>query len=161
MMLYRFILLALGTIGIAVACSIIIEWNFAKEWPVTLGHIEAEYITAFGTGLPSKAGSADTYIGRIVYIYSVDGKQYSGDRISLWEFTYSTRVQVAKQMHSFNRSELVRVHYDPLHPSHALLTVELPVGPVGLLLLTGTILFAAGIWLPILTRRFLHSLLNN
>ena len=158
MVIVRTTVLLLGALCIGALLVLLLEWHRVQAWATTQGTIENQYIETFGSGLPSKAGPTNIYSVEVYYSYSVDGKHYIGNRVSLWEAGFTSQAKAHQEMASRSKGSLVTVHYAPEQPDKAVLTIALPIEPMIVLFLTGLILLAVGAQLPAIIQLMLRSI---
>jgi len=85
-------------------------------WPTTQGRIEKASVVNTG----SNNGYASSKIA-VTYTFTVDGKQYKGDRIA---FSYATMssCQAVNSLCQYPKGKVVSVSYEPDDPSLCVLT---------------------------------------
>lgn len=69
--------------------SLLYQWR-VKSWPMAIGTLETAEVS--GWGVP-RADDEQTFAAKVEYTYTVDGKDYSGKRLSPWTVlaTYNLR----------------------------------------------------------------------
>lgn len=102
-------------------------------------------------------GSETTFAPRVIYVYTVDGTQYTNDQIRLgprrW---FPTPTQAQRHIRAYPPGRTLAVHHDPNNPAEAVLEANaapsvvrqmvaglvLTVAGIGLLVVAGLRLFA-------------------
>jgi hypothetical protein len=116
-----------GVILFAVAYKLV-EVRRARSWPSTPGRVVASGTEA----LPVPSGgprSTDTELrnfARVEYVYTVGGREYRCDRVSIGENTGNFEVPETSARYPVGKA--VTVYYDPANPEQAVLERELPSG---------------------------------
>lgn len=105
-----------------------------------------------GTGLAAKInrlkprrGSA-WYVPELEYDYSVAGTHYSSHRISFGRLAFGPKEQAETFLCQYGDGKVLRVYYDPKHPSNAVLTPGEAPNTLGYII-GGIVIFAVPILL--------------
>ncbi len=101
-----------------------LSWQRINDWPSTEGVVEKAILQQ----VYSKDGSS--YRPRILYRYTVDGKEHQGDKFDMSDTprTFSQARDAQSIMHEFAKGKKVPVFYDPKDPSFAVLRRFSPSG---------------------------------
>lgn len=99
------------------------------RWPSTSGQLITGEVSQFG-GTDCIA-SQQRYVGKVVYVYEVDGKQYTGNRLSPWKVMASANARgvLQAQMRGIevDPAGRVTVHYNPRKPGKSYLVRSGPI----------------------------------
>ena len=124
-----------------VSQTIVDEANASKDWPTVQG------IVNFSDIRSSISDGTEMYSVDLSYAYTVQGENYTGDRISTIATSTSSFSEVDKELSKYPEGELVTVYYNSEAPSISMLepgagffTYVITYGPllfclVGLLML--------------------------
>jgi Protein of unknown function (DUF3592) len=138
------------TVGLVFLCPGFLIWMApnakrqydSNSWPEVPGIVVAT--------LPKPWVDSDKvtmYFGRVVYRYSVDGKEYTTDLTDLGPGAKrSTHQQALADVSSYRAGKEVRVFYDPADPSIGILEPGIPSVHQGLIvgLLVGSLIGIVG-----------------
>ncbi len=116
----------------------------SSGWPTADGRV-------LSSRVERSRGSSDSrdsyrYSPAIRYSYSVDGKQYTGDRVSFRDDHYGRREKAQRIVDEYATGSSVPVRFKPDDPSQAVLEADydwstyLPVALPGFILVTGIFL---------------------
>ncbi|MDQ1769835.1 DUF3592 domain-containing protein [Labilibaculum sp. A4] len=95
--------------------TIVEEANASKSWPAVEGTVTlADISTSISDG-------TKMYASNIVYKYIVEGKEYSGTRISTVDGSSSSASSAKKDIQKYAAGSSVTVYYDPELPDASLL----------------------------------------
>jgi hypothetical protein len=112
------VMIALGSIFIALTISSMQAAEEAAGWPATDGIITDSYIATH----PGSEGQT-TYSPELKYQYQVDGLSYNGDQ--LFVTSYWSDYSWAQSYHDrYPVGATVTVHYDPRNPSEAVIETQ-------------------------------------
>lgn len=95
--------------------TIVEEAEASKSWPTAEGivtHADINTHLSDGTSM---------YAADIKYTYVVDGKTYSGNRISTLDGSSSSASEAKKDIQKYSEGSSVTVYYDPEVPAASLL----------------------------------------
>ena len=114
--LVAIVVLVIGAAGIIAGVTMLSAGATARGWPVVPGQIVERSVGPSTTTGASRPGRY--FEPRVTYRYTVDGKPYTGHRISL-----TTRAYDEDKARSVadDLPERVDVHYNPRDPGDALL----------------------------------------
>jgi hypothetical protein len=94
------------------------KYNIGKKsasWPVVQGKM------TYARAVPTKVNNSQEYRLSVKYTYSVDGKSYSGDRITASDGYQKTRRKANDVLKKYPVGKEVSVYYSPSDPSLAVL----------------------------------------
>lgn len=116
-------LLAAFIAVLAVAWSVMRrDQDGSLHWPEAAGTVvavEAEPAVGRGTG---RRTSEETWRPLVVYDYEVDGRRYTGERLTLSpEHARMSRGEVDEMLRFYHPGMPIRVRYDPRRPDRAVL----------------------------------------
>ncbi|UTW58777.1 DUF3592 domain-containing protein [Kordiimonas sp. SCSIO 12603] len=101
--------------------SLIYQWR-VKSWPMAIGTLETAEVS--GWGVP-RADDDQKFAAKVEYTYTVDGKNYSGKRLSPWAVlvTYNLKFIIKWQMNRITKisPDKVAVFYNPKSPEKSFL----------------------------------------
>ena len=108
----------------------------SHEWPTTVGTITESHVRSLYR--PQNDDAVFSFIPHVRYEYSVDGKTYTGDRITYYghpvitaslSHSYKSAYDETKQIVSqYPKGQSVKVYYYPTEPSLAILTPGFDAG---------------------------------
>lgn len=99
------------------------------RWPSTTGQLVTHEVGTFGgiDYIPFQ----QSYMGKVVYLYEVDGQQYRGNRLSPWKVMGSAnaRFVLQAQLRGINVDPAgrVAVYYNPRKPAKSYLIRSGPI----------------------------------
>ncbi len=122
----RVIALVIGTVCLLAGTGAAIygAWVLSKarassDWPTTPGVVvNSEVRTTHSSG---RDGSSTTYHADVLYEYTVDGENYSADRVWFGQYGSSSRSEAAGTVRDYPAGKQVKVHYSPDDPETAVL----------------------------------------
>ncbi|MCZ7659261.1 MAG: DUF3592 domain-containing protein [Xanthobacteraceae bacterium] len=105
-----------------------VEVAQAARWPSTQGRVVVSKAQAreVDAGGPSSSDTETRNFAKIVYEYSLGGRVYRGDRVSIGEDTGN--FQVAETLARYPVGTVVTVYYNPRKRAQAVLEREAPPG---------------------------------
>lgn len=117
-------ILLLAAIYILLVCGYSVIWQMrVNAWPSVSGQLERLGLRKYGAG--EWALSNQEYAADALYTYQVDGKAYSGKRISPWLFvaSHNLRSVLRLQLKGVNvgSGNEVKVYYNPRKPEKSFL----------------------------------------
>jgi len=123
-------ILLLAAIYVLLVCGYSVVWQMrVNSWPGVTGRLEGLGLRKFGAG--EWALSNQDYVGDALYTYRVDGKEYSGKRISPWVIvaSHNLRGVLRRQIESVDAGpgNEVTVYYNPRNPGKSFLVRTGPV----------------------------------
>ncbi len=137
-----------GLFGLFLAgFGLLMLWQGVRmaAWPGVEGTITAARLQERREEVQRGDGTARTVISfepQVEYRYAVEGKDYTGRRISPAEKQYA-RPLAQKVLERYPEGGAVRVRYDPRRPDEAFLQIGTGWGGIGLLLIGGALIAAA------------------
>ncbi len=96
----------------------------AQQWPTAEGVVVSSRAEAYKTsaGAPNRGGRVKLYEPVVEYSYQVNGRDYHGTQVSVGARVSSQVQQVAEERAArYPRDAKVAVHYNPEHPTVAVL----------------------------------------
>jgi hypothetical protein len=111
-----------GLFGMAMTAPTIFTALRCRNWPRVMGKIESRGITHDHTSHGDNDGG-DRYIPFATYVYSVEGQEYHGQRISFGDHGGSSKY-AEKAIERLGPSMNVEVFYDPMDPSQSVLDTK-------------------------------------
>lgn len=108
-----FLLVGLGLTVVGV--KLIIEASAAAGWPSAGGIVVASRLEFHVTEGRKNA------VPKVVYQYTVNGKQYRGDRICIGDSTGAGRPGASETVEKYKVGKAVQVYYDPGDPASSVL----------------------------------------
>lgn len=87
--------------------TIVDEANASVEWPTVQG------ILSFSNIETSISDGDEMYRVDLLYAYTVQGENYTGNRISTIDGSTSSISEVERKLNKYPEGELVNVYYDP------------------------------------------------
>jgi len=137
--------------GLAGALTSWIYWGTraearrARRWPSTQGSIVHSRVESFLV-LSGTPGATDQrvrmYRPFVEYQYAVEGRQYHGARLAFGADTFGPEEGAARRVALHPEGSAVTVHYDPKHPSNAVLDVRIAHNAVTVVLIAASFLLA-------------------
>lgn len=116
----------------------------SKTWPTTTGKITSSRIDEFMGRAKTATGSRRTiYTPQIKFSYTVDGKQYHGDRIGNGDYQSYTEYSPNRLIKRYPAQSEVTIYYNPADPTDALLQPTAAGNLIGLIV--GTIISLFGV----------------
>lgn len=124
-----------------VSQTIIDEANASESWPIAQGVVNFSNIET------SISDGDEMYCIDLLYVYTVQGENYKGNRISTVSVSTSSLSEVEKEIAKYPVGEFVSVYYNPdapnismLEPGAGIFTYVITYGPllfclVGILIL--------------------------
>jgi hypothetical protein len=119
-------------------------WNEARTWPMTDGKVTQAELREVDVG-PATPGSKRWFAVDVRYSYSVAGKSYEGTRVGIREVRQQL-LDARARAESFRTEATVKVFFDPLDPTNALIDRDAG-GWTWVLAVVGPLLFAYSIFL--------------
>ncbi len=121
------VFLLLGIAAIAAAVTMIVmeraEIADASDWPSVEGSIAFSRLDE-QESVGNKGARHRTYLPRVVYFYTVDGRIHRGDRLWLAApETWGNRDSAEAFLESYRAGGKVNVYYDPADPQRSALIV--------------------------------------
>lgn len=110
--------LIFGGVGIGLLVWGVISYRTALEsrnWPTTEG------IVTFSEVYTSTDSDGTTYGATVNYRYTVNDQSYNGDKVSLTDYSSSSRGRAEDIVERYEEEDIVTVYYDPYDPSKAVL----------------------------------------
>jgi len=107
-------------------------------WPAVKGRI------TYSHAQPRKAKTGSEYLPSVRYAYKVNGKSYTGTRISASELYFKSLGRARDRLRNYPVGGEVSVRYEPDNPGNSLLETGLPGNVYGLLGGAVACLFLAG-----------------
>lgn len=111
--------------------TIVDEANESKDWPVVQGMVSFSDIKSY------ISDGNEMYSADIAYNYTVQDKNYTGNRISTISSSTSSLSEVEKDLSKYPEGEIVSVYYNPeapgismLEPGAGFFTYVLTYGPL-------------------------------
>ncbi len=98
-----------------VSQTIIDEANASKDWPIVQGMVSFSDIKS------SISDGDEMYSIDLLYTYTVQGENYTGNRISTISSSTSSLSEVEKDLNKYPEGELLSVYYNPEAPSISML----------------------------------------
>ncbi|MFN0058751.1 MAG: DUF3592 domain-containing protein [Planctomycetota bacterium] len=146
-------------VGLSREFAPIFKARAARDWPVTQGRIsEASAFFWREKRSPGKGRALSGYLPHVRYHYTVDGRDYVGDRLrftSDYPELLADEQQAAALVAPFQAANSVEVYYEPSDPADATLkpTYRLSISGIIYSLICSTIglsiaMFAACLVLP-------------
>ena len=130
---------ALVFFGLSFACGYSLIYQLQiRRWPSAQGKLLKAATEEFGA---TEFHISDVdYKNTVCYEYVVEGKTYTGDRLSPWVIvaTHNLIVLFERQLDGFEQGSQLPVFYNPRKPEKAFLKRP---GPVGLLATAAAIVF--------------------
>lgn len=134
------VLLLAGILLTTLAFRVDRDARASRDWPSTSGTIESAAVA-----MRSEGNERKQFAARIRYAYAVDGRSFSGERVSFESGPSANRGLAEAIVARYAPGSNVRVFYDPLQPERAVLEPGgSPVVP-WLLGAGGVVLAAAGV----------------
>ena len=144
------LLVATGIVALIFGIRNISLAAVSKSWPGVPGVVEESSVEI---NPPSPSGprqaqdAKTTYGARIRYRFTVDGRNYQGDRIGLGDYSASYKGRVDEVVARYPKEGTVTVYYKPGNPAECLLEPGVQFQS-WLLPVVGCVLLAAGsFWL--------------
>jgi hypothetical protein len=110
-----------GVVLMVWSVLLILKGHKASGWPRTDGKILSSEVVAKHGHTPRGTRAITEYSPRVAYVYGVEGRQYSGDKIRMGH-EYSGRSSVAKEIAGrYVKDAQVEVMYNPDKPDEAVL----------------------------------------
>lgn len=88
----------------------------AGDWPTAVGSIDECQISR------KDSGENVTYGVEVKYSYSVNGKEYQGDKLAFGYAFSSARETHQEILEKLKAAQSVEVRYDPFHPENSVLS---------------------------------------
>ncbi len=130
---------------------LLIRANKSMTWPTA----DARILDSSIAYRPDGDGGRIPYLS-LEYVFTVNGKAYSGDTVMFSGHDYSTFSDMKETVNKYPRDKAVRVRYLPTDPDVSVL--EPGIHPKALLYpASGLFFIAAAIGLPILLRRVMNQ----
>lgn len=128
------------------------EARASETWPSVEGEIIRSEINSFHNSEGKEMYSPD-----VAYVYQLDGKDYSGSRISDLSYSTSSEGEVQRKLAKYPKGSTVKVYYDTEDPHNS--TLKPGIGFVANLLYHLPLAFCAVSVLLILglVRRFIKG----
>lgn len=132
---YAMLLAPLGLILFAAAYKSL-QVRAAREWPsaagkVVISNAEVREVKVMDSNRASGHRFEERNFANIVYEYSIAGRKWRNNRVSIGEDLGN--FQVAETIAKYPVGSVVTVYYNPLHPNEAVLERDLPKGIWGCL----------------------------
>ncbi|MCK6580170.1 MAG: DUF3592 domain-containing protein [Anaerolineae bacterium] len=134
----------------------------ASSWATTTGQVVASGAQAYrsrsGTG-----GSTTMYRPAVSYLYTVNGRQYASDRMSLGlSVGYGSSGIAERTASKYPAGSMVVVHYNPENPAEATLeTTARGSGLLWLIVVILLIILAVSLAMTVGMGGFLNGILGN
>lgn len=114
----------MGLFALLIALASSREAARAKDWKSTWGRIESSGVEKFQT--LSESGGRQRWQtmqrAQVIYSYSVNGREYRGDKVAEgWKTSATFGLLARRAAAKFAQGQPVEVFYDPANPSRALL----------------------------------------
>ena len=163
---YAMLLAPFGLILFAAAYKAL-QVRAAREWPSAAGKVviskaEVREVKVMDSNRESGHRFEERNFANIVYEYSVAGRKWRNNRVSIGEDLGN--FEVAETIAKYPAGAIVTVYYNPLHPNEAVLERDLPKGMWGCLgigtAIVLAILFGSAIGLHQITE-FVSTRLSN
>jgi len=115
---------ASGLVLVIVGIVKLVQADASSSWPTVKGKIASCEVTKRGSKGRGRRGrknrGTSKYYAAVVYEYSVDGKQHTGDRISFGTVG-GTRTKAEEDAKRYAEGSPVDVYYKPDDPAQAVL----------------------------------------
>ncbi len=111
-------MLVFGGVGIGLLAWGVISYRTALEsrsWPTTDG------VVTYSEVYTSSDSDGTTYGATVNYRYTVNDQSYNGDKISLTDYSSSSRGRAEDLVEQYRPDTRVTVYYDPDDPGKAIL----------------------------------------
>jgi hypothetical protein len=131
-------LLVLGAAGLVAGITMLSASGKARSWPVVTGRIVERSVGPSTTSGASRPGRY--FEPKVTYSYTVEGKPYSGHRITLTTNAYD---EAAAQRAANALPDSVEVHYNPSDPGDAVLQTS-AIGMAIVALIFGVLCLLSG-----------------
>ncbi len=132
----------------------------SENWPHVDGTI-IESKVGLHTSRSSNGRSSTSYSVDVGYSYTVEGKEFTGDRLRFGEMNSNKRRDANSKAKKFGEGKQVKVYYDPEEPAESVLEPGVH-GSSWFLPIFGTVFFTVGtllsIFLPRMFRRITKQL---
>jgi hypothetical protein len=117
-------IILLCVIYVFLVCSYSLLWQMRmNSWPSVTGRLGKLGLRKFGGG--EWALSNQDYVGDALYMYQVDGKEYTGERISPWVMVAShnlrSLLRLQQKAVDVKPDNEVTVYYNPRNPRKSFL----------------------------------------
>lgn len=110
------ILIAIGMIFVSSGGYFLYRESRIRNWPVASGVIlNAEVIRI------SRSGSSPSFKPSVSYKYQVNGKEFTGKRVSNVSRTYGNSADAEAVIADYTQSRQVSVYYNPQNPQDSVL----------------------------------------
>lgn len=116
------------------------EASRASGWPTTEGSV-----TSAGIGERWAGADGQVYRPEVEYRYAVDGREFTGRRISVDPPEFMKRELAEKRLEKYRAGGRVRVRYDPAKPAESLLEDTTTKFPHLLVAVGSAVLLATGL----------------
>ncbi len=126
---WSFLFAGIATLGWGIWNSL--EAFSSRSWPEAVGKITFSTVASYESD--SNSGTTTMFYPDIRYNYSVNGKEFTGNKVDLGEYSSSDVGYAQKITARYPVGKSVRVYYDPAHPGTAVLEPG----------------FTGGLWIPL------------